>query len=101
MALEGAGVTPEMIAKAKFLRGRGCANCHGSGFRGRLGIFELMLMSSKVRELTFKESPTDQIRRAATSEGMRTLYWDGIDKVCRGITTLEEVLRSVKRAESE
>ena len=52
-----------------------------------------MLMSSKVREMTFNEAPTEQIRRAAVAEGMRTLYWDGIDKVLRGTTTLEEVFR--------
>jgi type IV pilus assembly protein PilB len=100
-ALEAAGVTPEMAAKATFVRGRGCGHCQGGGFRGRLGIFELMMMSSKIRELTFNNSPTDQLRRAAMSEGMKTLYWDGIAKVCRGVTTLEEVLRVAKRSESE
>jgi type IV pilus assembly protein PilB len=100
-ALEAAGVTPEMVARANFSKGRGCGNCQGSGFRGRLGIFELMLMSSKVRELTFNEAPTEVIRRAAMQEGMRTLYWDGIEKVLRGTTTLEEVFRTAKRSESE
>ena len=52
-----------------------------------------MLMSPKIRELTFNAAPTEQIRRAAIGEGMRTLYWDGIDKVLRGVTTLEEVFR--------
>jgi type IV pilus assembly protein PilB len=99
--IEAAGITPEMRANANFLKGRGCGNCQGSGFRGRLGIFELMLMSSKIRELTFNSAPTDQIRRVATSEGMRTLYWDGIDKVLRGVTTLEEVFRSAKRSDSD
>jgi len=99
--LEAAGITPEMRANATFLRGRGCANCQGSGFRGRLGIFELMLMSSKLRELTFNSAPTEEIRRTAIAEGMKTLYWDGIDKVCRGVTTLEEVLRTTKRAEND
>ena len=51
--LEPAGITPEMAAKATFLRGRGCGYCRGHGFRGRLGIFELMIMSSKIRELSF------------------------------------------------
>ena len=60
-----------------------------------------MLMSSKIRELAFNAAPTDQIRRAAVAEGMRTLYWDGIDKVLRGVTTLEEVLRVAKRTEGE
>ena len=95
--LEAAGITPEMVKNASFARGRGCGSCHGSGYRGRLGIFELMLMSSKVRELTFHEATTEQLRRAGISEGMTTLYRDGIDKVCRGITTLEEVYRVSKR----
>jgi type IV pilus assembly protein PilB len=99
--LEYAGITREMAENATFFRGRGCGNCKGQGFRGRLGIFELMLMSSKIRELAFSGAPTDQIRRAAIAEGMKTLYWDGIDKVCRGVTTLDEVLRTAKRSESE
>jgi type IV pilus assembly protein PilB len=99
--LDIAGFTPTMIAAANFARGKGCPYCQGKGFRGRLGIFELMLMSPKVRELTFKESPTEEIRRAAVSEGMRLLYWDGIQKVSRGITTLEEVLDTAKRMEGD
>ncbi len=99
--LQAAGITPEMMTRANFSRGRGCGNCQGGGFRGRLGIYELMLMSSKVRELTFKEAPTEQVRRAAQSEGMRTLYWDGIEKSLKGLTTLDEVFRVAKRAESD
>ena len=98
---EAAGITPEMAAGANFAKGTGCGNCQGSGFRGRLGIYELMMMSSKIRELAFNAAPSDEIRRAAIGEGMKTLYWDGIDKVLRGVTTLEEVLRVAKRTESE
>ncbi len=58
-------------------------------------------MSSKIRELTFHEAPTEQIRRAAIGEGMRSLYWDGIDKVVQGVTTLDEVFRTAKRAEGD
>ena len=101
LILQSAGVTPEMAARGNFLKGRGCGNCQGSGYRGRLGLYEVMLMSSKVRELTFNEAPTEHIRRAAISEGMRTLYWDGIDKVLRGITSLEEVLRVAKRTDAD
>jgi len=100
-AMESAGITPEMAANASFARGKGCGNCQGSGYRGRLGIFELMIMSSKIRELTFNEGSTTQLRRVSVSEGMKTLYWDGIDKVCRGVTTLDEVLRVSKRGEEE
>ncbi len=100
-ALEAAGITKEMAANANFLRGRGCGHCQGTGFRGRLGIFELMIMSSKLRELTFNSQPTDVIRKTALAEGMKSLYWDGIDKVLRGVTTLEEVLGTAKRSEGD
>jgi type IV pilus assembly protein PilB len=99
--IEASGMSPEMVASATFMKGRGCSNCHNSGFRGRMGIFELMMMSSKVRELTFQERPTTEIRRVAMGEGMKTLYADGMQKVCRGITTLEEVLRVAKASEGE
>jgi type IV pilus assembly protein PilB len=100
-ALEAAGITPEMIANATFAKGRGCSNCCGSGYRGRLALFELMLMSSKIRELTFHEAATAQIRRAAISEGMKTVYRDGLMKVCRGVTTLDEVYRVAKQTEDD
>lgn len=99
--LDAAGITKEMAANANFVKGRGCGHCQGSGYRGRLGIYELMLMSSKLREETFNAEPTDVIRRTALAEGMKTLYWDGIDKVLRGITTMEEVLSTAKRAEGD
>ncbi len=99
--LETTGITPEMAAGATFLKGRGCGNCQGTGFRGRLAIFELMIMSSKIRELTFAEAPTEQLRRTAVTEGMKTLYWDGIDKVLRGVTTLEEVYRIAKKSDED
>jgi type IV pilus assembly protein PilB len=95
-ALRAADITPEMAANATFAKGRGCGHCQGSGYRGRLAIFELMLMSSKIRELAFNEAPTAEIRKAAVSEGMRTLYDDGVVKACRGVTTLEEVMRVAK-----
>ncbi len=99
--LEGAGIRPEQAAKAPFVRGRGCGACQGTGYRGRLGIFELMLLSQKLRELTFNQVPTEQLRRTAIGEGMRTLYQDGVDKVLRGVTTIDEVLRVAKRSEIE
>ena len=98
-ALEAAGITPEMVANATFLKGRGCGSCQESGFRGRLAIFELLLMSTKMRELTFNEATTDELRRTAVAEGMKTLYLDGIDKVLRGVTTLEEVYRVAAKSE--
>jgi len=99
--LEAAGITPEMAANAEFARGKGCGACQGSGYRGRLGIFELLMMSPKIRQQTFDEAPTEEIRRVARSEGMKTLYLDAIDKVMKGVTTVDEVFRVAKRGDDE
>jgi type IV pilus assembly protein PilB len=98
---EAAGITAEMAATATFMKGKGCSNCNKSGYRGRLGIFELMLMTSKIRELSYQGASTQDLRRAAIAQGMSTLYQDGINKVLRGITTLEEVFRVAKRTDSD
>jgi type IV pilus assembly protein PilB len=97
--LEAAGITPEMAATAKFMKGKGCGHCSKSGYRGRIGIFELMMMSNKVRELAFAGAPTQEIRRTALSQGMTPLYNDGIRKALSGITTIEEVFRVAKRTD--
>ncbi|MFN4259220.1 MAG: GspE/PulE family protein [Gemmataceae bacterium] len=90
--IRSAGLTREQLASAQFARGKGCKHCHHSGFRGRLGIFELLRMSSDIRELTFNGAPTQEIRRKAYELGMRPLLTDGIHKAMKGITTLEEIL---------
>jgi type IV pilus assembly protein PilB len=90
--LRAAGVNPEQVARATFMKGRGCNHCRQTGYRGRLGIFEMMRMTSVIRELTFAQAPTQEIRRKARSGNMKTLLDDGILKVLKGTTTLEEVL---------
>ena len=97
--IEAAGVTPEMLKGATFMKGRGCAHCQKSGYKGRLGIFELMVMNSKIRELAFQGAPTNEIRRAAVGSGMNVMFNDGVQKVLRGITTFDEVFRVSKRME--
>ena len=97
--LELAGVTPEMMKGATFMKGRGCAHCQKSGYKGRLGIFELMVMNSKIRELAFQGAPTTKIRQAAVSQGMSVMFNDGVQKVLRGITTFDEVFRVAKKVE--
>jgi type IV pilus assembly protein PilB len=97
--LEAAGIPPELAAKGNFMRGKGCGNCNRSGYRGRMGIYELMLMQSKVRELSFARASTQEIRKAAVAQGMRGLYQDGIIKALKGITTIEEVLRVAKKGD--
>ena len=90
--IKAAGLTADRLATATFMRGRGCTHCNHTGYRSRLGIFEMMKMNSSIREMTFKREPTQTIRRQARLLGMRTLLEDGIQKSLKGITTLEEVL---------
>jgi type IV pilus assembly protein PilB len=97
--IEAAGIPPEMLEGATFMKGRGCSNCQKSGYKGRLGIFELMVMTNKIREMAFQGAATQEIRRAAVSQGMRIMFEDGVAKACRGITTLDEVFRVSKRTE--
>jgi len=99
--LESAGITPAMAEKATFMKGRGCPQCNNSGFRGRIGVYELMLMSSAIRELVFRNASDQEIRRVALSEGMNTVYGDGINKVCKGITSISEVFRVAKKQEGD
>jgi type IV pilus assembly protein PilB len=90
--LQAAGITPEQAAQATFMRGRGCAHCNHTGYRGRKGIFEMMKMTASVREMTFKRESTVVIRRQARLNGMKTLLEDGVLKAMKGLTTLDEVL---------
>jgi type IV pilus assembly protein PilB len=90
--LKAAGLTPDVLKSANFQRGRGCSHCNHTGYRGRIGIFELLRMTSTMREMTFKREPTQAIRRQARLMGMRTLLEDGVNKALKGATTLEEVL---------
>jgi len=92
---------PEMIAQAEFSRGKGCAYCGRSGYRGRIGIYELMMINNKLREMMFKGTTTRTVREEAIRNGMSTLYADGMLKVVRGITTFEEVYRVAKQTEQE
>lgn len=99
--LEDLGITMEAAKNAEFARGKGCNYCNKKGFRGRLGIFELMMITNKVRDLIFDGASTQVIRGLAISEGMRTLYYDGIDKAMNGTTTLDEVYRIAKRTQQD
>ncbi|HKG92320.1 MAG TPA: GspE/PulE family protein [Gemmatimonadaceae bacterium] len=74
-------------------RGRGCAQCSGSGYRGRTGIYELLLVDDELRAELLRRRGSGELRRLAVARGMRTLYQDGLRQVEAGVTTLEEVLR--------
>jgi type IV pilus assembly protein PilB len=99
--LADAGIPPRLAATATFMKGKGCANCNKGGYRGRQGIYEMMIVNSKVRELIFKNVSAVEIRKLAINQGMKTLYIDGLNKVMKGVTTLEEVYRNAKRTEQD
>jgi len=90
--IRAAGIDPDVAAKANFMKGRGCNHCRQTGFRGRLGIYELMQMTGTIRELTFAQAPAQEIRRKARAAGMKTLLDDGVGKALKGVTTLDEIL---------
>ena len=74
-------------------RGKGCEACAGSGYRGRTGIYELLVMNDELRARVIAGAPLDEIRRLARAGGMIPLRDDGWAKVWAGITTVEELLR--------
>ena len=90
--IKASGLTAEQIGNGKFVRGKGCSNCNKTGYRGRQGIYEMLRLDGKLREMAFKGSSAQEMRRHAKSKGMRNLLDDGMLKVCKGMTTFEEVL---------
>ncbi len=83
----------EMMRGIKFYHGKGCPNCRGTGYRGRIAVFELLDISPEISNLIIKHSDSNVIKDTAIKQGFRTLREDGIEKVAGGITTIEEILR--------
>jgi len=95
--LTGLGLRPELAKKANFMKGKGCNHCNKKGYRGRMGIYELMTMTQQVREMAFKGESTLNVRKMARKQGMRTLFEDGMVKAIKGLTTIDEVLRITQK----
>jgi type IV pilus assembly protein PilB len=76
-----------------FYRGRGRDTCAGSGYKGRQGLYEVMAMSPTLRRMILQSASTADLQAQAVAEGMLTLRMDGMRKVARGVTTLEEVIK--------
>ena len=87
------GPAAKQLESAQLFHGKGCADCSFTGYRGRLGIYEIFQIDDQVRNLIFEQVSSTELRIKARELGMRTLREDGIRKVVAGITTLEEVLR--------
>ena len=92
-SIEKIGITPEMLAGRKIYRGKGCPLCLNTGYKGRAGIFELMMLDDTIKNILLKTSDANAIKHEAIGQGMITLRQDGAQKVLEGITTIEEVFR--------
>ena len=87
------GLKPEDIAGKKFFKGTGCENCNNTGYKGRIALFELMILNDKIRDMVLGNASTDELREEARSNGMLPLREFGIAVAVDGITTLDEVIR--------
>lgn len=83
------------IREQKLFQGKGCKNCSGTGFAGRTGIFEILNINNKIKDLIAQDAPEQEITKAAVESGMISMYMDGLKKVLSGLTTIEELNRVV------
>src|SRR3989344_3434554 len=81
--------------RMKYFKGKGCEECSNSGFRGRLGVYEVLNVDSEIRELIAQKAPASKIRDVASEKNMKTMFEDGLDKVQAGLTTIDEMLVAV------
>jgi type IV pilus assembly protein PilB len=91
--LSALGTNLESLRKLTFMKGTGCDTCSGTGYKGRAGLYEVMALSPELRRMILRGASVVEIREQAVSEGMLTLRMDGMKKIERGITTLEEVVK--------
>jgi len=91
--LKALGTTAKEWEGITFYKGKGCDTCGGSGYKGRAGLYEVMALSAELRRMILKGASTAELQQQAVSEGMLTLRMDGIQKIKKGITTLEEVVK--------
>jgi type IV pilus assembly protein PilB len=87
------GFTESELEGKTIWKGAGCKRCGNSGYRGRVGAFEMLLMNSQLRDLAFNRAPATQLRAAARASGMRSILEDGKQKILAGVTTPEDLLR--------
>ena len=85
----------DLVIKNKLYRGKGCNRCHGSGYSGRTGVFEVLTISNKIKDMIVGDATENDIAKVALESGMTPLHMDGLLKVAAGITTLEELTRVV------
>lgn len=95
------GTTPQEVADITFLKGTGCDECSQTGYKGRIGIFELLMVTDEIRTLILERGTTDDIQATALEQGMKTMRQDGWLKICLGVTTFEEVAKHTPKETKE
>jgi general secretion pathway protein E len=93
MTLESIGITPDQYQGVTIYKANGCESCIHTGYKGRTGIYEMMILDSSLKSLILKSFDSNRIKDEALKMNMVTLRMDGIDKVLTGISTIEEVIR--------
>lgn len=86
------------LTHQKFYKGQGCDKCNKKGYTGRIGIYEVLPVTEKIRQLIMQRATSDEIQKLAIEEGMVPMLQDGLDKVSSGLTTIEEVIRVVRES---
>jgi type IV pilus assembly protein PilB len=92
-ALIELGFSPDKVSTLKIYRGAGCKSCNGSGYKGRIGLYEVMEITPEIREAIILNATVTELNKLAIAGGMTTLRRSGLLKVKEGITTIEEVVR--------
>lgn len=90
--LVAAGFAPTSAQKIKVFKGKGCEHCNGTGYKGRVAIYEVMDMTAAVKELILKEASADELKKQAIKDGMKTLRMSALTKVAQGLSTLDEAV---------
>jgi type IV pilus assembly protein PilB len=91
--LHSLGTEIDILRGLPFMKGTGCDTCSGTGYKGRAGLYEVMALSPELRRMILRGASVAELRDQAVSEGMLTLRMDGMKKIERGTTTLEEVVK--------
>ncbi|MBN2643270.1 MAG: Flp pilus assembly complex ATPase component TadA [Victivallales bacterium] len=94
------GLTEDFLAKSKFFKGKGCSECNQTGYKGRVGTYEILMITDAIRDLIFSNATTNVLRDAAIKDGMNTLRDDALRKAVAGTTTLDEVIRLTVASEN-
>ena len=92
-------LTPDEVKGKKFFYGRGCSNCNGTGYKGRIGIFEIMVFNDEIRDLVMNQASTSVLRAAGMKAGMRLLRDNGLETIYDGITTIDEIVKETMMEE--